>query len=174
MGSIRMQTELPGRVADALRASLDLDVELTAGSRWRLRTVHHGDVFRTSGVIRERDLVRWSVRFCGVVPLRHTTLITSVVPDDGNGGATFVDEMVSGVFRKYRHAHSFRPGRDGSSNGTGAIASSTTTMDDDVSWTTPFGPIGVLADRLVVRRVLLRLLRDRNEEIRRRLLAGTS
>jgi ligand-binding SRPBCC domain-containing protein len=162
MGSIRLRSELPGGVPDALRASLDLDVELTAESRWHLRTVRRGDVFRTSGVIGERELVRWSVRLAGVLPVSHTSVITSVVPDDGNGGATFVDEMVSGLFTAYRHAHAFRPSRDGT----------TTTMDDDVSWTTPLGPIGVLADRLFVRRLLLRLLRDRNEEIRRRLLAG--
>jgi ligand-binding SRPBCC domain-containing protein len=166
MGSIRLRSELPGGVADALRASLDLDVELTAESRWHLRTVRRGDVFRTSGVIGERELVRWSVRLGGMVPVSHTSVITSVVPNDGHGGATFVDEMVSGLFTAYRHAHAFRPSRDGTSG------SPTTTMDDDVSWTTPFGPIGVLADRLFVRRLLLRLLHDRNEEIRRRLLAG--
>jgi ligand-binding SRPBCC domain-containing protein len=173
MGSIRLQSELPGRVDDTLRASLDLDVELTAGSRWHIRTVRRGEVFRTSGVIGERELVRWSVRLCGVVPVSHTSLITSVVPDDGNGGATFVDEMVSGFFREYRHAHAFRPSRTGGPGGTTANTSNSTTMDDDVSWTSPFGPIGVLADRLFVRRVLLRLLQDRNEEIRRRLLAAT-
>jgi ligand-binding SRPBCC domain-containing protein len=79
--------------------------------------------------------------------------------------------MVSGLFREYRHVHAFRPTLDARSDGS--IETASTTMDDDVSWTTPFGPIGMLADRLLVRRLLLGLLRERNEEIRRRLLAGT-
>jgi hypothetical protein len=38
-----------------------------------------------------------------------------------------------------------------------------------VAWVCPAGPLGALADRLFVGRLMERLLRDRNAEIIRRL-----
>jgi hypothetical protein len=153
--TIRRQTHLPVAVAEALSVSLDLDVELVAGARWHARALRGGEGFRTAGVIGRGEMVRWSMRVWGVVPVRHTSRIVSLVEDDARSGASFVDEMTSGIFASYRHVHTFR--LDGSG----------TAMTDDVTWRS-LGPLA-LADTTIVRRTLLRLLEQRNAEIVRRL-----
>jgi ligand-binding SRPBCC domain-containing protein len=157
MGSLELRTHLPGGVPDALNVSLDLDVEVVAGKRWHAKTSRGGYGYRTAGVMARGETVRWSMRLFGLVPVRHTSLISSLVEDDGEGGAAFVDEMTAGVFTSYRHAHRFEP------DGAGTL------MTDEVAWVCPAGPLGALADRLFVGRLMERLLRDRNAEIIRRL-----
>ena len=144
----------------ALSVSLDLDVELAVGARWRLRALGGGYGFRTAGQIGRGDIVRWAAWLWGVVPVRHTSKIVTLVEDDGRGGAHFVDQMTTGVFAAYRHEHVFRPVEEGPLGAT--------EMVDEVTWTSPLGPLGALADRLFVRRTLDRLLAARNAEIVRR------
>jgi ligand-binding SRPBCC domain-containing protein len=157
LGAIQRRTLLPCAPGVALSVSLDIDVELAVGAKWRLRTVGGEYGFRTSGVMARGELVRWAMRVGGVLPVRHTTKIVALVEDDGHGGASFVDQMMTGVFSAYRHGHLFRPAEGG------------TEMLDDVTWTSPGGPFGSLADRLFVRRMLERLLAERNAEILRRV-----
>jgi ligand-binding SRPBCC domain-containing protein len=141
--------------------SLDLDVELAVGSRWHLKALRSGYGFRTSGVMARGEMVRWSLRLWGLLPVRHTSKIVQLVEDDGSGGAMFVDQMTTGVFSAYRHEHRYR--REGAG----------TSMLDDVSWRSPGGPVGALADKLFVRRVMQRLIDDRNAEILRRLSSSS-
>jgi ligand-binding SRPBCC domain-containing protein len=157
LGALQLRTVLPCALGEAFSVSLDLDVELVVGARWRLRTVRGGYGFRTSGVMARGEMVRWAMRVGGVLPVRHTTKIVSLVEDDGRGGASFVDQMTTGVFSAYRHVHVFRPVEGG------------TEMVDDVTWRSPGGPFGALADRLFVGRMLERLLADRTAEIMRRV-----
>jgi ligand-binding SRPBCC domain-containing protein len=157
LGSLRRTTHLPSSVDQALATSLDLDVELAVGKRWRLKALPGGYGFRRSGVMARGEMVRWSMRLWGVLPVRHTSKIVQLVEDDGTGEAMFVDEMTTGVFAAYRHEHRFT--REGGG----------TAMVDDVTWRSPLGPLGALADRLFVRRLMERLVDDRNAEIQRRL-----
>jgi hypothetical protein len=82
LGSFQRITALPATVADALSVSLDLDVELVAGSRWRLRALRGGYGYRTSGVMARGEMVRWAMRMWGFVPVRHTSKIVSLVEED--------------------------------------------------------------------------------------------
>jgi ligand-binding SRPBCC domain-containing protein len=157
LGSFQRVTALPAAVTDALTVSLDLDVELVAGSRWRLRSLRGGYGYRTSGVMARGEMVRWAMRMWGFVPVRHTSKIISLVEDDHLGGASFVDQMATGVFASYRHEHYFRP------DGAGTV------MLDDVTWRLPGGWVGALADRVYVHRMMQRLIDERNAEIVRRL-----
>jgi len=60
------------------------------------------------------------------------------------------DTMISGTFREFRHAHEFIEHKDG------------TLMRDVVSWRSPFGPLGRLADKLFLHRKLTKLIIGRN------------
>ncbi|WP_146211039.1 SRPBCC family protein [Quadrisphaera granulorum] len=165
MPMIEVHTDLPGDVATVLDVSLDLDVERAAGRRHRVRPVPAGPGSRTSGRIGAGERVRWSLRLYGLVPLRHTTQILEVVEHAPGGGASFVDTMVSGAFASFRHEHLFEPlspAPDGSPR---------TRSTDRMTWTSPLGPLGRLADALFVRRTLEGLLEDRNAEIARCLRA---
>jgi len=62
----------------------------------------------------------------------------------------FVDEQVTGPFKRWRHEHAFEE-RDG-----------TTTMTDTVEFASPLGPLGMLVDAMVLTRYMTRLLALRN------------
>ena len=73
MPVLRAVTDLDADVAGALAASLDLDVEVAAGRRHRVRPVPAGPGSRTAGAIGPGERVRWSARLFGVLPVRHTS-----------------------------------------------------------------------------------------------------
>lgn len=64
------------------------------------------------------------------------------------------DEMISGTFRAFRHIHEFLQHPAG------------TLMRDTVTWTSPLGPIGRLADSLFLREKLSRLITTRNTRLK--------
>jgi ligand-binding SRPBCC domain-containing protein len=61
----------------------------------------------------------------------------------------FVDEQVRGPFKAFRHVHEFE------ARGNGSL------MTDRVEFTAPFGPLGRIVERLVLRRYLERLIAER-------------
>lgn len=67
--------------------------------------------------------------------------------------------MEGGAFHTFRHEHRLEPLLDNGSR-----------MTDLVSWTSPWGVLGRLADAVVVRRALTGLIADRNAEIERRVV----
>lgn len=98
----------------------------------------------TSGLIGAGDDVTWRASHFGI-PFRLTSRVTAM-----DRPHSFIDEQVRGPFRSFRHEHRFTPTDDG------------TLMVDRVEFTAPFGPLGVLAERLVLARYLRRLLERRN------------
>ncbi|GAA4961666.1 SRPBCC family protein [Kineococcus glutinatus] len=149
MPQILVRTLVRADVEVVFNTSLDLDVELVAGRRYGVRAVGG----RTSGQLQLGEHVRWRLRLLGVVPLTHTSELV-VVERPGR----FVDEMRAGAFAEFRHEHRFE-----------VEGPHMTIMTDRMTWTSPLGPLGALADVVLVRPVLLRLLADRNAEIARRV-----
>lgn len=70
----------------------------------------------------------------------------------------FVDVQVKGPYTLWEHTHTFE------ADGPGA-----TTIEDRVRYSIPFGPLGELADRLLVRRDLRRIFDFRQEAVAREL-----
>lgn len=97
----------------------------------------------TEGLIGAGQEVTWVARHFGV-PLRMTSRVTAL--DFPN---TFTDQQVKGPFRSFRHVHEFE------STPTGSI------MTDRVEFTAPFGLLGRLVERLLLRRYLERLIAKR-------------
>ena len=105
----------------------------------------------TSGLISLGEEVTWRAWHFGV-PLQMTSRITEMrIPD------YFVDEQVRGPFRRFRHVHEFSQDAAG------------TTMVDRIEFAAPLGPIGRMAEKLVLGPYLQRLIEKRN-----RHLAGDS
>ena len=73
----------------------------------------------------------------------------------------FRDEMIAGAFRAFIHDHDFAP------EASGDPACNGTRMTDVVRFEAPFGPLGWVVSRVVLRPYLARLLTARAEEIRR-------
>jgi ligand-binding SRPBCC domain-containing protein len=107
--------------------------------------------------LAEGDLVEIVVRLWPT-PFRQTWRVEAeriVAP------TLVVDRMLAGPFRSWVHQHRFEDLGDG-----------TTRLTDHVDYHLPFGPLGSLADALVVRRVLERLFRHRQTRTRALLEPG--
>lgn len=103
-----------------------------------------------TGQIGEGQTVTWQGRHFGV-RFRMTSLVTEV-----EHPRRFTDRQVRGPFKEFRHVHTF------------TSAGGVTTMVDEVTFTAPFGPLGRLAERLVLDRYLRRLIAERNAFLCRR------
>ncbi len=103
----------------------------------------------TSGLLGLGDEVTWSARHFGV----RQTLTSRITAFDRPHH--FRDSMMRGAFRRFDHDHFFAARGEG------------TEMRDVFDFESPLGPLGRLADALVLERYMRLLLERRNEEIRR-------
>ncbi len=98
----------------------------------------------TSGLIGLGEQVTWRAWHVGV-PVRMTSTITEF-----DAPHRFVDEQLRGPFRAFRHIHEFSS-HDG-----------VTTMIDRVEFAAPFGVLGAVVERVLLRPYLRHLIRMRN------------
>lgn len=66
----------------------------------------------------------------------------------------FIDEMTQGNFRSFKHIHEFFPVENG------------TLMKDTLIWTSPFGILGKIVDKLMLERHLRNLVTTRNVKLK--------
>jgi ligand-binding SRPBCC domain-containing protein len=125
-----------------LARSVDAHVTSTAATRER---VVGG---RSSGLLSLGEEVTWEAVHFGVRQ-RFTARITEF-----ERPTRFVDEMVRGVFARFRHVHQFRT--------VGGV----TEVTDLVDYASPLGVLGALADALVVKRHLTAFLIARAEVLK--------
>ena len=140
MPIIRLQTRIaapPERCFDLAR-DVELHQRSTAASRER------AVAGVTSGKLGLGDSVTWRATHFGLT-LQLTSRITEFDPP-----RRFVDEMVKGPFRRLRHTHEFHPVDRG------------TLMIDVFDYSSPFGILGWVADVVLIRGYLQRLLEHRN------------
>jgi ligand-binding SRPBCC domain-containing protein len=131
-----------GRVFDLAR-SIDAHLDTAQASEERVIAG------RKSGLIEYGESVTWEAKHLG----RRHRLKAQVTEFDRPN--QFVDEMVSGPFRSLRHVHRFRSIRDDQ-----------TEMVDEIVYRAPMGPIGMLAEKLILTGHLRKFLESRNEELR--------
>ncbi len=144
MPVIRLETQIaaaPTRCFDLAR-DVDLHQRSTAASRER------AVAGVTSGELALGDWVTWRATHFGFT-LQLTSTITEFDPP-----RQFVDEMVKGPFRRLRHVHEFHPVDGG------------TLMIDVFDYASPLGILGWIADAVLIRSYLQRLLEHRNAFLR--------
>ena len=69
-------------------------------------------------------------------------------------GNYFTDEMVTGIFKSFKHEHHFKD------------IHGVTVMTDIFSFVSPFGILGKLANYLFLKKYMTNFLRDRNQVIK--------
>lgn len=116
--------------------------------------------FRITSEIPEEmqvgTLIRYRLRLHGI-PVSWLTRIEAWDPPHG-----FVDRQLRGPYALWHHTHSFEPVEDGAR----------TRMTDLVRYAHRLGPLGTIAEHLIVRRDLDRIFDFRRDTIPG-LLAGT-
>lgn len=98
----------------------------------------------TSGAMGLGDTVTWRARHFGI-PFTMTSAISAYEEP-----RRFVDEQVSGPFRRWWHEHRFEDSEGG------------TLMIDVAEFESPAGPIGRLVNAVFLTRYMTKLLRKRN------------
>lgn len=88
---------------------------------------------RTSGLLEAGDTVIFEGVHFGVRQRVTAKILEMVRPH------LFVDELVESAFRSMRHIHDFRE------------IGGATIMTDALEWRSPFGPLGMVADALVIK-----------------------
>lgn len=144
MPVITLQTKIaaPIEIVFDLSRSIDLHVESTSESN------EEAVAGRTTGLIGLGETVTWEATHF-FVRQRLTVCIKQY-----DRPRHFRDSMVSGVFARFDHDHYFERCETG------------TKMTDVFDFTSPLGPLGLLANGLFVTRYMRKMLSIRNQVIK--------
>jgi len=139
-----LETVIGVSPAAAFDASLDIDAHLASMEASGEQAI--GGV--TSGTIGLGETVTWRAKHFGVT-WKMTSKITALEAPN-----RFVDEQVKGPFKVFRHEHVFTPHERG------------TLMSDHIVFAAPLGPLGRLAELLILQKYLPKLILERNTFLR--------
>ncbi len=103
---------------------------------------------KTSGLIELGEWVTWEATHFGIKQ-QLTSKITAY-----ESPSYFVDEMVSGAFKSFKHEHVFRE------------LEGKTLMIDKFHFKSPFGVLGKLANFIFLEQYMMNLLSSRNEYLK--------
>jgi ligand-binding SRPBCC domain-containing protein len=142
--TIRVETLIRAPLEVCFDAARDLDLHVKSMAHTGERAV----AGRTSGLIEAGEEVTWRARHFGITQ-HFTSRITAFARP-----TYFQDSMQRGAFRSFVHDHYFRD-----ENGL-------THMTDEIVFAAPLGVLGVIAEKLFLRRYLERLITDRARVIR--------
>ncbi|TWR23971.1 SRPBCC family protein [Mucilaginibacter achroorhodeus] len=144
MPVITLTTIINAPVERCFDISRDIDIHIAS-------TVHTGEraiAGRTSGLIGLGESVTWRAKHFGIWQNLTSKITEFKFPE------YFVDEMVNGAFKSFRHEHHFEASGD------------STIMRDVFDYRSPLGVLGKLADFLFVKHYMKRLLIIRNGVIK--------
>ncbi|MGZ8812156.1 MAG: SRPBCC family protein [Thermoanaerobaculia bacterium] len=144
METIRVETVINASVERCFDAARDLDLHVKSVAHTNERAVRG----RTSGLIELGEEVTWRARHFGVTQEFTSRIVAFDRP------RYFQDVMQRGAFKSFVHDHLFESG-DGH-----------TTMIDRLVFSAPMGFFGRIAERLVLKKYLTRLLEVRAVAIR--------
>ncbi len=146
MPNFALTTWLPATPAECFDLSLSVDAHTGSMGRHRERA--------TAGVMCLGDTVTWRATHFGL-PFTMTARVT-----EHDAPRRFVDEQVSGPFRRWWHEHTLVEDDGG------------TLMTDTVEFRAPLGPLGRIAETVLLTRYMSRLLEQRNAWLRESLDAS--
>ena len=144
MTTIHLRTEINASINQVfdLARSIDIHKESTASSK---ETAIAGV---TSGLINKGETVTWRGKHFGIY-LTHTSIIPEMTSPNH-----FVDEMIEGRFKTFKHTHTFHTQNE------------KTIMDDKIEYETPFGIFGKLFDKILLKNHLTTFIKERNDFIK--------
>lgn len=144
MPLIELQTEIKASKKIVFDLSRSIDLHTISTKHTNERAV----AGKMNGLLELNESVTWKARHFGLYQKLSSKITEFEYPN------YFVDEMVSGAFKRFRHEHYFRE-----QNGL-------TLMTDLFDYKAPLGPLGKLADYLFLKRYMTDLLSLRNLTIK--------
>ncbi len=144
MTTINLITRIKAPIQTVFDLNRDIDIHKLSTSKSNEIAIEG----LTSGLINLNETVTWHGRHFGFYQT-HKSLISAM--DAPNN---FVDEMVEGRFKSFKHQHTFTE-----ENGI-------TIMKDTIEYETPYGIFGKLFDKLILKNYLASFIQERNEFIK--------
>jgi ligand-binding SRPBCC domain-containing protein len=144
MPRIELHTEIMAKrhIVFHLARSIDLH---------KISTTHTSEeaiAGKTTGLIELNETVTWKARHFWISQQLTSKITAYKFPE------YFVDEMVEGAFKSFRHEHRF------------SDTPNSTLMSDFFQYKSPYGVLGRLIDWLFLKRYLTNLLKMRNKTIK--------
>jgi ligand-binding SRPBCC domain-containing protein len=135
--------QAPVEVCFDLARNVDIHTKTTA------KTMEKAVGGVTQGLLEEGDSVTWEATHFGIKQ-RLTAKVTHMEKP-----IEFVDIMVKGAFSSFTHTHQFVEENGG------------TLMIDTFEYKSPFGSIGIIADKLFLKRYMTEFIINRAKELKR-------
>jgi ligand-binding SRPBCC domain-containing protein len=145
METIRLTTWINAPVERCFKLSTSIDLHIASAALTGEKAIEG----ITSGLISDGETVTLQGRHFGL-KLRHTSRIEAWRPY-----SYFRDAMIRGAFTRFEHEHFFASMDDG------------TRMRDEVRFSAPWGALGRLVSKVILRRHLATFLIKRNAWIKR-------
>ncbi len=143
-----------------IRASIETVFDAARDAQMHTRTTSHTlekiVAGRSAGLFELHDEVTFEATHLGVRQKLTARIVEMNMPD------SFSDEMLRGAFASLRHVHHFQRVVNG------------TCMTDILTWKTPLGWLGIVADRLFLIRYMTRFLEKRNVQLKKVVESDTS
>jgi ligand-binding SRPBCC domain-containing protein len=152
MPTIRLETSIEASAERCFDLSLSVDLHRLSTADTHERPV----AGVTTGVMKLGDTVTWEAIHFGLKQYLTSKITVYERPH------RFTDEMVQGAFQEIKHLHEFVP------QPTGTI------MIDTFTFCAPWGPLGRLAETLVLIRYMKGLLLTRNRYLKQVAEADTN
>ena len=144
MPKIELKTEIKAEKEIVFDLSRSIDLHKISTEQTKEEAIKG----KTSGLIGKGEWVTWRAKHFGF----YQTLTSKIVEFERPGH--FVDEMVKGAFKSFRHQHYFTKSDFG------------TLMIDYFEYKSPLGFLGNLADSLFLEKYMKKLLEKRNQTIK--------
>jgi ligand-binding SRPBCC domain-containing protein len=144
MTTIVVETRIAAPIELCFDLARDVDVHLKTSSSTGERAV----AGRTSGLLDLGDIVTFEAVHFGI----RQRLTSKIVEFDRP--SRFVDEMVKGAFASLRHIHEF------------VVDGESVLMRDTLTWRSPLGFLGTVADKLFVERHMRAFMVKKQSELK--------
>ncbi|MEO8735470.1 MAG: SRPBCC family protein [Edaphobacter sp.] len=145
METIRLSTWMDAPMERCFKLAANIDLHVVSASSGGERVIDGV----TSGLIGAGETVKFEGRHFGML-LTHTSRIDAWRPY-----SYFRDVMVDGSFARFEHEHHFAVMDDG------------TRMRDEIRFAAPYGLLGRVMEKTLLRRHLIVMLKQRNAVIKR-------
>jgi ligand-binding SRPBCC domain-containing protein len=145
MTTIRLITKINAPIQTVFDLARNIDIHQQSTAQSNEKAIEG----KTSGLIELGETVTFRGKHFGLY-LKHQSEITEMETPN-----YFVDEMIKGHFKSFRHEHTF------------VTQNGHTVMIDFMQYKTPFGIVGKLFNKLLLKKHLENFLLKRNEMLKK-------
>lgn len=145
MTTIKLQTEINSSIEKCFDLSRDIDFHILSAEK----TNEVAIAGKTHGLCELGDKITWEATHFGIRQ-RLSVEITKM-----DRPLFFQDEMTKGSFKKMQHQHYFE------------VLNGKTVMTDIFMYEVPFGFLGKIFDKIILKRYMLNFLLTRNSALKK-------